>query len=121
MILMPLVPQLMEAFPIAPSQFTIVVTALFFLFGANRMVPSTAMVTSSVKPQNRGSLMSFNSAIRQMTNGVAALLAGLIINIGDDGLYHNYDLVGYFTIAMGFFAIFISIKIKVVDDESFTN
>ena len=44
-----------------------------------------------------------------------------IITIGDDGLYHNYDLVGYFAIAMGIVSIFISRKIKVADDASFVN
>ena len=104
-----------------PIGCVLVVTALFFVFGAGRMVPSTAKVTSSVKPQNRGSFMSFNAAVRQMTNGVAAFLAGLIITIGDDGLYHNYALVGYFAIAMGIVSIFISRKIKVADDASFVN
>lgn len=104
-----------------PVAAVLVITALFFIFGAGRMVPSTAMVTSSVKPQNRGSFMSFNSSFRQLTNGVAAFFAGLIITIGEDGLYHNYDLVGYFAIAMGIVSIFISRKIKVADGDSFAN
>lgn len=104
-----------------PIALVLVITGLFFVFGAGRMVPSTAMVTSSVKPQNRGSFMSFNSAFRQITNGIAAFFAGLIITIGEDGLYQNYDLVGYFAIAMGIVSIFISRKIKVADDEGFVN
>jgi len=104
-----------------PIGVVLVITALFFVFGAGRMVPSTAMVTSSVKPQNRGSFMSFNASFRQLTNGVAAFFAGLIITIGDDGLYQNYDLVGYFAIAMGILSILISRKITVVDDGSYVN
>lgn len=65
--------------------------------------------------------MSFNASFRQLTNGVAAFFAGLIITIGEDGLYHNYDLVGYFTIAMGIVSIFISRKITVADDSNFAN
>lgn len=99
----------------------LVITSMFFMFGAGRMVPSTAMVTSSVKPENRGSFMSFNSSFRQLTNGVAAYFAGLIITIGPDGLYQNYDLVGYFAIGMGVLSIFISRKITVVDDGDFSN
>lgn len=104
-----------------PIGLVLIITALFFVFGAGRMVPSTAMVTSSVKPQNRGSFMSFNASFRQLTNGVAAFFAGLIITIGEDGLYHNYDLVGYFAIAMGIVSIFISRKITVADDSGFVN
>lgn len=104
-----------------PVWVVLIITAMFFVFGAGRMVPSTAMVTSSVKPQNRGSFMSFNSSFRQLTNGIAAYFAGLIITIGEDGLYENYDLVGYFAIGMGILSIFIGRKIKVTDDESFAN
>ncbi len=104
-----------------PIGLVLIITALFFVFGAGRMVPSTAMVTSSVKPQNRGSFMSFNASFRQLTNGVAAFFAGLIITIGEDGLYHNYDLVGYFAIAMGIVSIFISRKITVADYSNFAN
>ncbi len=106
---------------VTPIGAVLLITALFFVFGAGRMVPSTAMVTSSVKPQNRGSFMSFNASFRQLTNGVAAFFAGLIITIGEDGLYHNYDLVGYFAIAMGIVSIFISRKIKVADGDGFAN
>ena len=104
-----------------PLALVLVITAMFFMFGAGRMVPSTAMITSSVKPENRGSFMSFNSSFRQLTNGVAAFFAGLLISIGEDGLYHNYDLVGYFAIGMGLISILISRKITVVDDKSFSN
>ena len=104
-----------------PIGLVLVITTFFFVFGAGRMVPSTAMVTSSVKPQNRGSFMGFNASFRQLTNGVAVFFAGLIITIGEDGLYHNYDLVGYFAIAMGVVSIFISRKITVADDSGFAN
>jgi len=104
-----------------PIPLVLIITSMFFVFGAGRMIPSTAMVTSSVKPENRGSFMSFNSSFRQLTNGLAAYLAGLIISIGPDGLYQNYDLVGYFAIVMGVVSIFISRKITVADDKHFTN
>lgn len=100
-----------------PIALVLLVTSMFFVFGSGRMIPSTAMVTSSVKPQNRGSFMSFNSAARQMTNGVAAYLAGLVISIGEGGELINYEWVGYFAIGMGIVSIFISRQLKVVDDR----
>jgi predicted MFS family arabinose efflux permease len=104
-----------------PIPLVLVVTSLFFIFGAGRMIPSTTMVTSSVKPKNRGSFMSFNSASRQMTNGFAAYIAGLIITEDANGLLQNYELVGYFAIAMGIVSIWVGSKLKVVDDETFEN
>jgi predicted MFS family arabinose efflux permease len=101
----------------SPVWLVLIVTSLFFVFGAGRMIPSTAMVTSAVKPKNRGSFMSFNSACRQLTNGFAAYIAGLVITVGENGELLNYQYVGYFAIAMGVVSIFISRKLKVVDDD----
>lgn len=98
-----------------PIALMLVVTSLFFIFGSGRFIPSTAMITSSVLPQNRGSFMSFNSATRQMANGIAAYLGGLIIAEGPNGELINYDYVGYFAIGMGLISILISRKIKSVD------
>tara|TARA_R110002049_G_scaffold288330_2_gene470698 strand:+ start:9961 stop:11166 length:1206 start_codon:yes stop_codon:yes gene_type:complete len=104
-----------------PVALVLIITSLFFVFGSGRMIPSTAMITSSVLPKNRGSFMSFNSACRQLTNGFAAYLGGLIITEGPDGLLQNYDVVGYVAIGMGILSLFIARKIKVVDDEAFQN
>lgn len=104
-----------------PIALVLLVTTLFFIFGAGRMIPSTTMVTSSVKPKNRGSFMSFNSASRQMTNGFAAYIAGLIITEDANGLLQNYELVGYFAIIMGMISIYVGSKIKVVDQNDFEN
>ncbi len=104
-----------------PIIVALLITSVFFMFGSGRMIPSTAMITSSVKPKNRGSFMSFNSACRQLTNGFAAYFAGLIITQGPDGQLENYNYVGYFAIAMGIVSIFIARKIKVADEEGFSN
>jgi predicted MFS family arabinose efflux permease len=104
-----------------PIPVVLCITSLFFIFGAGRFIPSTAMVTSSVRPENRGAFMSFNSACRQLTNGFAAYIAGLVITQGEDGLLYNYNWVGYFAIVMGFMSLLISRRLKVVDDDRFSN
>lgn len=104
-----------------PIWIVLLITSFFFVFGSGRMIPSTAMITSSVRPKNRGSFMSFNSACRQLTNGFAAYFGGLIITQGEDGLLHHYDWVGYIAIGMGILSIIIARKIKVVDESGFEN
>ena len=47
-----------------PNGLVLVVTTLFFVFGKGRMVPSTAMVTSFIKPLNRGSFIGLNASFR---------------------------------------------------------
>jgi predicted MFS family arabinose efflux permease len=104
-----------------PIAIVLLITSVFFVFGSGRMIPSTAMITSSVRPKNRGSFMSFNAACRQLTNGFAAYFGGLIITQGEDGLLHHYDWVGYIAIGMGILSIIIARKIKVVDETGFEN
>ena len=99
----------------------LITTSMFFIFGAGRMIPSTAMVTSAVKPENRGKFMSFNSACRQLTNGFAAYIAGLVITKSENGMLENYEYVGYIAIAAGILSIFFSKKLVVVDDLTFKN
>lgn len=104
-----------------PKWIVLIITSLFFIFGAGRMIPSTAMVTSAVRPKNRGSFMSFNTSCRQLTNGSAAYLAGLLIVEGENGLLENYNYVGYAAIVAGVLSILIARKLIVVDEENFSN
>ena len=45
------------------------------------MVPSTAIVTNVIKPRNRGSFMSLNSSVQNLTAGVASMAAGYLVTI----------------------------------------
>lgn len=105
----------------SPKWIVLIITSLFFIFGAGRMIPSTAMVTSSVRQKNRGSFMSFNSSCRQLTNGSAAYFAGLIISQGENGQLLNYEYVGYIAILFGLISIWFARKLKVVDEADFKN
>jgi len=53
------------------------------------MVPSTAIVASVIKPRNRGSFMSLNSSVQNMTAGIASVVAGILVTIPKGG-HHVY-------------------------------
>jgi predicted MFS family arabinose efflux permease len=66
--------------PPVPLWQALIVSGLFFILANGRMVPSTTMVTSVIKPENRGSFMSARSSIQQMSSGLATLIAGFLIS-----------------------------------------
>lgn len=62
-----------------PVWAALIVTSLFFIVVSGRMVPAMAIITETTLPQNRGSFMSFNSSVQQLSAGFAAFLAGTLI------------------------------------------
>ena len=47
--------------------------------------------------------------------GLSALISGSIVYIGSDNLYHNYAYVGYISIVIALFTIYLLKKIKVAE------
>lgn len=99
--------------PEVPLWSALVVTGLFFILAGGRMVPSTAIVTSVIKPQNRGSFMSLNSSVQNMTAGLASIAAGIIVVIPEGG-HHVYGFwkVGLIAAAFTLLAIWMMGRIK---------
>lgn len=90
------------------------VTTLFFIgFGA-RFVPAMSLITSSVRPKQRGSFMSFNASIQQMAAGLSAFLSGLIIEKTTAGTLLHFDQIGYLAAGATLLCIFIIRRLKVV-------
>jgi predicted MFS family arabinose efflux permease len=85
-----------------PVQAYIPVLTLFglwFSVATGRGVTSSAMITSVVNPEQRGSFQSFNSSVQQLGSGLAALVAGFIVTKDpDSGKLVHYDWVGYMSI-----------------------
>lgn len=101
----------------------LVITGLLFIFISGRMIPANTMLTSAVKPQQRGSYMSLISSTRQLATGAATLLSGFIVveSINEatgepDGLLLNYNVVGYIAVAFSIVAIILGRRLQVVDD-----
>lgn len=100
--------------PPVPVISALVVTGLFFVLAGGRMIPAMAMITSSVRPQNRGSFMSINSSVQQLSAGLASIIAGVIV-IDNGGALGRYNYVGYFAIVMTIVCILLGQRIKSVE------
>lgn len=92
----------------------LLVTTVFFITSGGRWVPATTMITSTVTPQSRGSFMSLNSSVQQLTAGVAASIAGIIVTKNTAGELVNYQYVGYFAIVISLLGIIVSRRLRAV-------
>ncbi|SDK74668.1 Predicted arabinose efflux permease, MFS family [Catalinimonas alkaloidigena] len=104
----------MPAMSIVP---VLIVTTFFFVCGGGRMIPAMSMITSTVRPQNRGSFMSINSAVQQLAAGFSSFIAGVIVVERADGTLAHYNWVGYLAVACTVVAIFAGRQLRVVDHE----
>jgi multidrug resistance protein len=99
---------------ITPIPLVLVITTLFFVTSNGRYVPAAAIITGTAKPENRGSFLSFNSAVQQLAAGFASLLAGLIIGENALGQLTNFNWVGYLAIFFSILCIPLARRVKVV-------
>jgi len=100
---------------VVPLWVAICFTTMFFVFASGRMISPNTIITAAASNTNRGSFMSVKSALQQLAIGLSALISGSIVYIGTDDLYHNYAYVGYISIGIALFTVFLLKRIKVAD------
>jgi predicted MFS family arabinose efflux permease len=102
-----------------PIWVALIIAAIFFIFSNGRMVPSTTMETAIIKPEFRGSYMSIRSSVQQLSSGIAAFIAGLIIteqpSIFDPNAKAlvNYNYVGMIAVFFSLMALYVARKLTV--------
>lgn len=101
--------------PRSPLPYVLFVSILFFIFSNGRLIPTQAMTSSVVLPQQRGGFMSINSSLQLLMQGMATYGAGLIIDKTAGGKLVYYEWVGYLSMLLIFGSIFIARTVKPVD------
>ncbi|OOG75290.1 MFS transporter [Algoriphagus sp. A40] len=99
---------------ITPIPFVLMITTMFFVTSNGRYVPAAAIITGTAKSENRGSFLSFNSAVQQVAAGLASLSAGMIIGENEAGQLTNFHIVGYLAIFFSLLCIPLARRVKVV-------
>jgi predicted MFS family arabinose efflux permease len=95
-----------------PVYAALIVTTFFMIFIGGRMVPATTMVTSTVHPQNRGSFMSINSSVQQLSSSIASFASGMVIVKNAGGSLSHYNWIGFFAVAASFLSLYVAQKLK---------
>ena len=80
---------------VTPFYAVIIVNVILFIGISARMISSSALMTAVPELKDRGAFMSVNSAVQQISGGIAAMCAGLIVVQKPDGVFEHYDILGY--------------------------
>ncbi|MFZ6013951.1 MAG: MFS transporter [Bacteroidota bacterium] len=80
---------------ITPLWIVIAISAIMFVGVSSRMVSSSALMTAVPDPADRGAFMSINASVQQISGGIAAFIAGLIVYQTPSGKILHYDILGY--------------------------
>lgn len=89
------------------------ISGSFFIFISGRMIPASTILTSVVKPENRGGFMSLNSAARSLAGGIASIISGLVIVQTQSGApLERFNWVGYLACGFTLAAILLSRRLE---------
>jgi len=83
----------------SPFGLVLLVQVLLFIFVSSRMISSSALMSGVPQPKDRGAFMSINSSFQYLAGGISAYFAGSIVYQSTDGVFHNYERLGYVVIA----------------------
>lgn len=80
---------------VTPMWLIIVINVCMFVGISARMISSSALVTAIPAMPDRGAFMSINSAVQQVSGGIAAVIAGFIVVRPAVGPVRHYPTLGY--------------------------
>lgn len=96
--------------PVVPFTVVLCFFAIWFILGTGRGVTAQAMVSNVVKPEQRGSFMTFNSSMQQLGTFIASIIAGYVV-VADKtktGRILRFDWLGYLSIAVLFLSFIMA-------------
>jgi predicted MFS family arabinose efflux permease len=113
LVVLAFIPQLaITNLPPVPVWVALFFTSLFFIFSGGRFVPSQSLTIGSVQSQYRGGFMSLNSSVMQLASGLAAFLAGMVVDKNAAGQLVNYEYLGYSTVIFSILTVFAARRIR---------
>lgn len=90
-----------------PFWYVTLLNTVLMMGVLSRIISSSALITAIPSPGERGSFMSINSSVQQLSGGIASIFAGLIVVQTIDGKLRHYNTVGYIVTATIIITIFM--------------
>jgi predicted MFS family arabinose efflux permease len=78
-----------------PLGLLMVVSSIMFIGVTSRMISASALMSAVPSPESRGAFMSVNTSLQQISGGIGAYIAGLIVVQTPSGALARYDVLGY--------------------------
>ncbi len=79
---------------ITPVWAVTLLSAVMMSAVGSRMITASALTSAVPDPADRGAFMGINSSVAQVSGGIAAAVAGMIVVERADGFLENYPLLG---------------------------
>ena len=98
--------------PKVPLVVAIATSTLLMICMSGRMVPAMAMMTATVEPRYRGGFMSINSAVQQLSMGLASFGTGLILGQNERGEMTRFPICGIISLACVYSCIYLAKFLK---------
>jgi predicted MFS family arabinose efflux permease len=100
-----------------PFWIVLALNVLMFAGVSSRIITSSALLTAIPEPRDRGSFMSVNSSIQQVSGGVAAFIASKIVTETSTGKLQHYDTLGYVVVGAMIITIIMMYSIHLYVDK----
>ena len=81
-----------------PLIIVILLNIMLFIGITSRITASSALMSAIPDPADRGAFMSVNSSVQQVSGGIAASIAGMIVVQASNGKLEHYNTLGYIVI-----------------------
>jgi len=89
-----------------------IINVVMFIGIFSRMIPFQALMTQVPAPTHRGAFNAVNASISQLAGGLAAVVAGHIVQQGTDGKLHHYDVAGYVVVVTSLLACYLMWRVE---------
>jgi len=89
-----------------------IINVVMFMGIFSRMIPFQALMTQVPAPTHRGAFNAVNASISQLAGGLAAVVAGHIVQEGSDGKLHHYDVAGYVVVITSLLACYLMWRVQ---------
>lgn len=90
-----------------PLFVLILINVVMFTGISSRMIASSALLSVVPDMQDRGAFMSINSSVQQISGGIGAFVAGLIVVETPSHKIMHFDTVGYVVVVTSLVTIFM--------------
>jgi predicted MFS family arabinose efflux permease len=104
--------------PAVPLALALCVTSAFMVLMNARFVPAMAMMTASVEARNRGSFMSISASLQQMSSGLGAFAAGLIVTKSAEGPLVHYGWAGWLATAVTLASLAVAARVRPIHEST---
>ncbi|MGG9971571.1 MFS transporter [Ferruginibacter sp. SUN002] len=104
---------------VMPMWLVILINVILFMGIMSRIVPATALVSAIPEMKDRGAFMSINASLQQMSGGIAAAFAGMVVvqKTKFSPLEH-YDTLGFIVAGLMLLTIYLVYRVsKVVKNK----